>query len=80
MFASYRMWHAGRATADQCEGRTLNSGHVLELGYLHSRGVTFAVFGQGPFERDAAIYAATRQPGELDNLAAWSATQPMDID
>ena len=31
-------------------------------------------------ERDAAIYAATAQPGDLDELAAWAASRPMDID
>ena len=50
LFASYHMWHTGRPAADQCEGCTFNTGHVLELGYLHSRDVTFAVFCEGPFE------------------------------
>jgi hypothetical protein len=31
-------------------------------------------------ERDAAIYAASAEPDELDGLAEWAATQPMDID
>lgn len=31
-------------------------------------------------EQDARIYAATSQPTELDELAAWAAPQPMDID
>jgi hypothetical protein len=44
------MWHTGRPAADQCEGCTFNTGHVLELAYLHSRDVTFAVFCEGPFE------------------------------
>ena len=38
-----------RPAADQCEGCTFNTGHVLELSYLHSRDVTFAVFCEGPF-------------------------------
>jgi predicted dithiol-disulfide oxidoreductase (DUF899 family) len=50
LFASYHMWHTGRPAADQCEGCTFNTGHVLELSYLHSRDVTFAVFCEGPFE------------------------------
>lgn len=50
MFASYHMWHTGRPAADQCEGCTFNTGHVLELSYLHSRDVTFAVFCEGPFD------------------------------
>ncbi|SCF04273.1 Predicted dithiol-disulfide oxidoreductase, DUF899 family [Micromonospora coriariae] len=50
LFASYHMWHTGRPAADQCEGCTFFTGQVLELAYLHSRDVTFAVFCQGPFE------------------------------
>ena len=50
LFVSYHMWHTGRPAADQCEGCTFFTGHVLELSYLHSRDVTFAVFCQGPFE------------------------------
>src|SRR5829696_4466463 len=42
LFASYHMWHTGRPADDQCEGCTFNTGHVLELSYLHSRDVTFA--------------------------------------
>lgn len=49
LFASYHMWHSGQPAEDQCEGCTFNTGHVLELAYLHSRDVTFAVFCQGPF-------------------------------
>ena len=50
MFASYHMWHTGRPAAEQCEGCTFNTGHVLELSYLHSRDVTYAVFCEGPFD------------------------------
>jgi predicted dithiol-disulfide oxidoreductase (DUF899 family) len=50
LFASYTMWHTGNSAAGQCEGCTFNNAHVLELGYLHSRDVTFAVFCEGPFE------------------------------
>ncbi len=53
LFASYHMWHTGRPAADQCEGCTHNSGHVLELGYLHSRDVTYAVFCQGPYDESS---------------------------
>ncbi|HET8632453.1 MAG TPA: DUF899 family protein [Thermomicrobiales bacterium] len=53
LFASYHMWHTGRPAADQCEGCTFNTGHVLELAYLHSRDVTFAVFCQGPYDESA---------------------------
>jgi predicted dithiol-disulfide oxidoreductase (DUF899 family) len=50
LFASYTMWYDGASAAHQCEGCTMNNSHVQELGYLHSRGVTFAVFCQGPFD------------------------------
>ncbi|MFR9779956.1 DUF899 family protein [Micromonospora sp. MS34] len=53
LFASYHMWHMGRPAADQCEGCTFFTGQVLELSYLHSRDVTFAVFCQGPFEESS---------------------------
>ncbi|WP_328997742.1 DUF899 domain-containing protein [Kribbella sp. NBC_00709] len=53
LFASYHMWHTGSPAADQCEGCTFFTGQVLELSYLHSRDVTFAVFCQGPFEESS---------------------------
>jgi predicted dithiol-disulfide oxidoreductase (DUF899 family) len=53
LFASYHMWHTGRPAGDQCEGCTFFTGQVLELSYLHSRDVTFAVFCQGPFEESS---------------------------
>ena len=51
LFASYMMWYDGASAAHQCEGCTMNIGHVLELGYLHSRDVTFAVLCEGPFDQ-----------------------------
>ena len=53
LFASFHMWHTGLPAAEQCEGCTFFSGHVLELSYLHSRDVTFAVFCQGPYPESA---------------------------
>ena len=53
LFASYHMWHTGRPAAEQCEGCTFFTGQVIELSYLHSRDVTFAVFGQGPYPESA---------------------------
>ena len=84
LFASYHMWHTGRPAADQCEGCTFNTGHVLELGYLHSRDVTFAVFCEGPFDGeqpvsgvhglgDAVVRRARRVPGPDGSRAATSA-------
>ena len=31
-------------------------------------------------ERDARIYAAEASTGDLDALAAWAGTQPLDLD
>jgi predicted dithiol-disulfide oxidoreductase (DUF899 family) len=50
LFVAYMMWYDGASAAHQCEGCTMNIGHVLELGYLHSRDVTFAVLCEGPFD------------------------------
>lgn len=49
LFVAYMMWFEGESAARQCEGCTMNIGQVLELGYLHSRDVTFAVLCEGPF-------------------------------
>jgi predicted dithiol-disulfide oxidoreductase (DUF899 family) len=50
LIAYYFMWHPGRPAAEQCEGCTWVTSQVSELSYLHSRGITYAVFCQGPFE------------------------------
>jgi predicted dithiol-disulfide oxidoreductase (DUF899 family) len=50
LIAYYFMWHAGEPAPEQCEGCTWVTSQMHELSYLHSRGVTFAVFAQGPFE------------------------------
>jgi predicted dithiol-disulfide oxidoreductase (DUF899 family) len=50
LIAYYHMWHNGQPAADQCEGCTFYNGQVRELAYLHSRGVTYATFCQGPYE------------------------------
>ncbi|HEY0739750.1 MAG TPA: DUF899 family protein [Herpetosiphonaceae bacterium] len=50
LFAAYMMWYDGASAAHQCEGCTKDIAQVLELGYLHSRDVTFAVLCEGPFD------------------------------
>ena len=50
LIAYYFMWHIGHSAADQCEGCTLYTSQVRELGLLHSRDVTFAVLCQGPYQ------------------------------
>jgi predicted dithiol-disulfide oxidoreductase (DUF899 family) len=49
LIAYYFMWHPGGPSAQQCEGCTFYTSQVSELSYLHSRDVTYAVFGQGPY-------------------------------
>jgi len=50
LIAYYFMWHAGHPAAEQCEGCTFYTNQVSELAYLNSRDITFAVFGQGPYD------------------------------
>src|SRR5262249_54743455 len=50
LIAYFHMWHTGRPAAEQCEGCTFNTSHITELAYLHSRGVSYAVFSEGPYE------------------------------
>jgi predicted dithiol-disulfide oxidoreductase (DUF899 family) len=51
------MWHTGHPAAEQCEGCTWVTTQVSELSYLHSRGITFAVFCQGPYPQSARYRA-----------------------
>jgi len=53
LIAYYFMWWAGHPAAEQCEGCTWVTTQVAELSYLHSRGITYAVFCQGPYEESA---------------------------
>jgi predicted dithiol-disulfide oxidoreductase (DUF899 family) len=53
LLAYYFMWNAGKSAPDQCEGCTWVTTQVQELGYLHSRDITYAVFCQGPYEESA---------------------------
>ena len=55
LVAYYHMWHTGRPAAEQCEGCNFNVSHVTELGYLHSRDVTYAVFCEGPYRGGLAV-------------------------
>jgi hypothetical protein len=50
LIAYYFMWWAGHPAAEQCEGCTWVTTQVGELSYLHSRGITYAVFCQGPYD------------------------------
>ena len=53
LLAYYFMWNTGKAAPDQCEGCTWVTTQVQELGYLHSRDITYAVFCQGPYQESA---------------------------
>lgn len=50
LVAYYFMWHPGQPAAGQCEGCTWVTSQIGELSYLHSRGITFAILCQGPYE------------------------------
>ena len=50
LVAYYFMWNPGLPAAEQCEGCTWVTTQVAELSYLHSRGITYAVFCQGPYD------------------------------
>jgi len=53
LIAYYFMWYPGRPAAEQCEGCTWVTTQIGELSYLHSRGITYAVFCQGPYAESA---------------------------
>jgi predicted dithiol-disulfide oxidoreductase (DUF899 family) len=53
LIAYYFMWHPGQPAAGQCEGCTWNNTQVAELSYLYSRGITYAVFCQGPYDESS---------------------------
>ena len=53
LIAYYFMWYPGRPAPEQCEGCTFFTTQVRELSALHSRGVTYATFCQGPYEESA---------------------------
>ena len=54
LVAYFHMWHPGQPAAGQCEGCTFSTSHVQELGYLHSRDVTYAVLSEGSWDESAA--------------------------
>jgi predicted dithiol-disulfide oxidoreductase (DUF899 family) len=53
LIAYYFMWWDSHPAAEQCEGCTWVTTQVSELSYLHSRGITYAVFCQGPYAESA---------------------------
>lgn len=47
------MWHPGKPFEDQCEGCTATIWDFQKAAYLEERGISFAVFGEGPYEEMA---------------------------
>jgi len=74
LVAYYHMWHTGRPAAEQCEGCNFNVSHVTELGYLHSRDVTYAVFCEGPYEE------ASRYRDFMGYPAPWYSVPQDSVD
>jgi predicted dithiol-disulfide oxidoreductase (DUF899 family) len=74
LIAYYFMWHAGRPAAEQCEGCTWVTTQVMELSYLHSRDITYAVFCQGPYD------ASVRYRDFMGwNMPWYSALDSLDV-
>lgn len=73
----YFMWYPGKPADQQCEGCTWNNTQISELSYLHSRGITYAVLCQGPFDESYRYreFMGWQMPwysaqGSLDTLLA----------
>jgi predicted dithiol-disulfide oxidoreductase (DUF899 family) len=53
LVAYKHMWHTGHGIEGQCEGCTASVWSLQDAAYLHHRGVSFAVFCEGPWEEVA---------------------------
>ncbi|MEI8410442.1 MULTISPECIES: DUF899 family protein [unclassified Kribbella] len=53
LIAYKHMWHAGAGIEGQCQGCTATIFDVHDASYLNHRGVSFAVFCEGPWEEIA---------------------------
>ncbi|MFI6826512.1 DUF899 family protein [Kribbella sp. NPDC050241] len=53
LIAYKHMWHTGKGIEGQCEGCTASIFDVHDASYLNHRGVSFAVFCEGPWEEIA---------------------------
>ncbi|GAA4672673.1 DUF899 family protein [Phytohabitans rumicis] len=47
------MWHLGKPFEDQCEGCTATIWDFHDAAYLEARGVSFAIFCEGPYAETA---------------------------
>jgi predicted dithiol-disulfide oxidoreductase (DUF899 family) len=70
LIAYYFMWWDGHRAAEQCEGCTWVTAQVGELSYLDSRGITFAVLCQGPYDE------SSRYRQFMDWDMPWYSAQP----
>ncbi|GAB3795187.1 DUF899 family protein [Humibacter antri] len=53
LITCHHMWHDGKPFEDQCEGCTLTIWATQDTTYLEARGVSYAVWCQGPYEEFA---------------------------
>jgi predicted dithiol-disulfide oxidoreductase (DUF899 family) len=51
------MWHLGQPFEDQCEGCTLTIWNMQDPTYLKARGVSFAIWCEGPYDEFAPFRA-----------------------
>src|SRR5690242_9311042 len=51
LVAYKHMFHTDKPFEDQCEGCTASIWDFQNAAYLHERGITFAVFCEGPWEQ-----------------------------
>ena len=65
LIAYFHMWYEGATAPEQCEGCTWVTSQVGELGYLHARDTTYALFSQGPYEE------SVRYAEFMDYRAPW---------
>jgi predicted dithiol-disulfide oxidoreductase (DUF899 family) len=47
------MWHRGKGFADQCQGCTATVWNFQDASYLEARGVSFAIWCEGPYDEFA---------------------------
>jgi predicted dithiol-disulfide oxidoreductase (DUF899 family) len=74
LIAYFHMWHTGRPAAEQCEGCTFSTSQIVELSYLSSRDVSYAIFSQGPYEQ------SSRYRDFMGYVAPWYSVPQDSVD